>query len=147
MAMRGGLVVAFEWKDRYSLNIGEIDKQHKRLFEIGARVYDLAVLSDSYDHYDEILEMLNELLEYTRYHFSFEENIMKIHKYAGFNQQLREHEFYVNKIKSISSRDIDEDQHQAILDIVDFLSEWISSHILLEDRKYAMYFQENGIVI
>jgi len=68
--------VAFEWKDRYSLNIGEIDKQHKRLFEIGARVYDLAVLNDSYDHYDEIMKTLDELLEYTEYHFRYEENIM-----------------------------------------------------------------------
>lgn len=139
--------MAFEWKDRYSLNIGEIDKQHKRLFEIGARVYDLAILSDSYDHYDEILEMLNELLEYTEYHFRYEESIMKTHKYAGFDQQLKEHEFYVNKIKGISTRDIDEDQQQAIIDIVDFLSEWIGSHILLEDRKYANYFSDNGIVI
>jgi len=139
--------VAFEWKDRYSLDIGEIDKQHKRLFEIGARVYDLAVLNDSYDHYDEIMETLNELIEYTEYHFRYEENIMRIHNYAGLNQQLREHEFYVSKIKSISGRDIDEDQHQATIDIVDFLSEWIGSHILLEDRKYALYFKENGIVI
>lgn len=84
--------------------------------------------------------MLNELLEYTEYHFNYEEDIMKTHNYAGFTQQLHEHKFYINKIKTISGRDIDEDQHQAILDIVDFLSEWISSHILLEDRKYATYF-------
>lgn len=139
--------MAFEWKERYNLHIEEIDKQHKRLFAIGARVYDLAVLDDSYDHYDEIQEMLNELLEYTEYHFNYEENIMKTHNYTGFTQQLHEHRFYINKIKTISNRDIDEDQHQAVLDIVDFLSEWISSHILFEDRKYAAYFEENGIII
>ena len=32
----------FEWKDEYSVNVAEIDKQHRRLFEIGARLYDLA---------------------------------------------------------------------------------------------------------
>lgn len=139
--------MAFEWKDRYSLDIGVIDEQHKRLFEIGARVYDLASSDDSFDRYDEILEMLNQLLEYTEYHFNYEEGIMQTHKYAALGQQTQQHEFYVKRIKGISSRDIDEDQQKAVLDIVDFLSEWISSHILLEDRKYAAYFKENGIVI
>src|SRR5690554_5357223 len=106
--------MAFEWKDRYSLYIGEIDKQHKRLFEIGARVYDLASADDSFDHYDEIQEMLNQLLEYTEYHFNYEEGIMRTHNYTGLGHQTQQHGFYVNKIKSISSRDIDEDQQQAI---------------------------------
>lgn len=139
--------MSFQWKDRYNLNIDEIDKQHKKLFEIGARVYDLAILDDSYDHYDEIMVLLNELLEYTEYHFTFEENLMKTYKYDGFGEQHQEHGFYVNKIKSISSKDIDNNQQKTIIEIVDFLSEWISSHILFSDRKYATYFKEKGIVV
>ncbi|MEG6612338.1 bacteriohemerythrin [Pseudoclostridium thermosuccinogenes] len=137
--------MAFEWKDRYKLDIEEIDKQHRRLFDIGARVYDLAVLNDSYDHYDEIMQLIGELLDYTEYHFTFEENLLEKYNYGELDKQKQEHEFYVRKIKSISSKDIDEDQKQATLEIVDFLSEWISSHILFSDRKYAVYFKENGI--
>lgn len=139
------MLVAFQWKDRYNLNIPEIDKQHQRLFEIGARVYDLAMSNDSYDHYDEILDLLKELLDYTEYHFKFEEELMSKHQYSGFDQQHDDHIFYVEKIKAISSRDIDSDQQKATLEIVDFLSEWISSHIMFSDRKYAMEFKEKGI--
>lgn len=139
--------MSFQWKDRYNLNIEEIDLQHKKLFNIGARVYDLALLNDSYDHYDEIMVLLDELLEYTEYHFKFEENLMKTYNYEAFEQQEREHIFYVNKIKSISSKDIDNNQQQAIIEIVDFLSEWISSHILFSDRKYADYFKMKGIYV
>lgn len=139
--------MSFQWKDRYNLGIEEIDKQHKKLFEIGARVYSLATSNDSYDHYDEILGMLNELLEYTEYHFGYEENIMKTYNYVELDQQEKDHVYYVHKIKSIASKDIDADQQKAIVEIVDFLSEWISSHIIFSDRKYAMFFKEKGIVL
>jgi len=139
--------MAFKWKERYKLGIEEIDRQHKNLFDIGARVYDLAVLKDSYDHYDEIISVLNELLGYTRYHFTYEEELIKKHGYDGLEEQQKGHEFYVEKIKSIASKDIDSDQYKTIIELVDFLSEWISSHILLMDRKYAMYFKEKGIVV
>ncbi len=139
--------MSFQWKERYNLGIAEIDSQHKKLFEIGSRVYELAISNDSYDHYDEVLGMLNELLEYTEYHFNYEEEIMKKYNYVEFNQQKEDHEYYVQKIKSIASKDIDADQQKAIIEIVDFLSEWISSHIIFSDRKYAMFFKEKGIVL
>lgn len=139
--------MSFQWKERYKLNIDEIDRQHRKLFEIGARVYDLAALNDSYDHYDEVIALLNELLEYTEYHFKYEENIMKTYNYDEFEQQKHDHAFYISKFKSISSEDVDSNQQKTILEIVDFLSVWISNHILLSDRKYAIYFKEKGIVI
>jgi len=139
--------MAFEWKERYNLGIEEIDKQHKRLFEIGAKVYDIAILNNSFDHYDEIMKVLDELLEYTEYHFKYEEELMKKYDYTDYDQQQHDHTFYVNKIKSISSKDVDNNQHKTIMEIVDFLSEWISSHILFSDRSYANYFKEKGIFI
>ena len=30
--------MAFEWKERYKLGNEEVDKQHMKLFEIGARI-------------------------------------------------------------------------------------------------------------
>ncbi len=137
--------MAFEWKDRYNLGIPEIDKQHQKLFEIGARVYDLAMINDDYDHYDEIMELLQELLNYTEYHFRYEEELMSKYQYSDIGQQKDDHNFYVQKIKSISSRDIDSEQQKTTLEIVDFLSQWISSHITFSDRKYAMEFKAKGI--
>ena len=139
--------MSFKWKDRYNLNISEIDKQHRKLFEIGARAYDLVMLDDSFDHYDEIIGIFNELLEYTEYHFDYEEKLMEAYKYDGYGHQKQEHAFFINKIKEMTSRDIDSNQQKAVLDVIDFLSEWIGSHILLSDRKYAASFEEKGIKI
>jgi len=137
--------MAFKWKERYSLNIPTIDTQHKKLFEIGNRAYELAILNDGYDHYDEIMSIVDELLDYTRYHFEYEEELMEKYKYMGIAHQHNEHNSYIDKIKSISGENVDDDQQKAVLDILDFLSEWISSHILISDRKYADDFKERGI--
>ncbi|MGE4284389.1 MAG: bacteriohemerythrin [Clostridia bacterium] len=137
--------MSFQWKDRYTLNIPEIDTQHKKLFEIGNNAYDLAMLDDNYDHYDEIMSIIDELLDYTQYHFGYEEELMEKYEYVDIGHQQKEHNFYVNKIKNMSSEKVDDNQQKVVLDILDFLSEWISSHILISDRKYADAFKEKGI--
>lgn len=134
---KGMWIMAFEWKDRYKLNIEEIDKQHQKLFEIGARVYDLTRLDSAYDRYDEIMEVIQELLDYTQYHFKYEEELLEKYKYQHLATHIKEHNYFVGKIKSLLSRDIDEAQMETLQDIVDFLSEWISTHIMFEDRKYT----------
>jgi len=139
--------MSFQWKERYMLGIDEIDKQHKKLFEIGNHVYDIAILNDSFDHYDEIMTLLQELYDYTQYHFGYEEELMKAHNYQGCAQQEHEHQFFVQKIESTLSDDIDNHQQETILEILNFLSEWISSHIMISDRKYADDFKARGILL
>lgn len=133
--------MAFEWKERYKLNVGEVDKQHIKLFEIGARVYDLARLDDVYDRYDEIMEVIHELLEYTQYHFNYEESFMKKHDFDQLPQHVKQHKYFVAKVKSLLTREIDDEQKETLQDIVEFLSQWVSSHIMIEDRKYTTLFK------
>ncbi|OOM78012.1 bacteriohemerythrin [Clostridium sp. BL-8] len=133
---------AFKWKEEYSLNIEEIDKQHKKLLEIGRRAYDIAVIDDGYDRFDEIMTIIDELLEYTKYHFEYEENMLKKYNYDHIHDQEEEHGFYVYKINEVASReDIDDNQRKVTLEIIDFLSEWISQHINVADRKYALFLK------
>lgn len=135
--------MSFKWKEEYCLNIEEIDIQHKKLLEIGEKVYDIAMLDDGYDHYDEIMTVLDELLEYTEYHFGYEEKMLKEKNYKELHDQEEEHYYYIYKIKSIASReDIDDNQRKTILEILDFLSQWITNHIMVSDRKYADYLNQ-----
>lgn len=135
--------MAFEWKERYMLHIEEIDKQHKKLFEIGARVYDLTQMDSAYDRYDEIMTVIRELLDYTQYHFKYEEELLEKYDFPRLPIQIKEHNYFVAKIKSLLDRDIDEGQMETLLEIVNFLSEWISTHITFEDRQYADVVRAN----
>lgn len=135
----------FDWKDEFSVNVAEIDEQHKRLFIIGAKINDLAFAKDEYDHYDEIISVLHGLREYTEYHFDHEEKMMEKYGYEGFEAQKFEHHFVIKKIQKFEKSDIDEKQSDTIINLVTFVSDWISSHILKEDMMYKSFFNSKGV--
>ncbi len=134
-----------KWKDTFSCNIAEIDNQHKRLFELGGKIFDAASLKDDYDHYDEIMEILNELTEYTVYHFKFEEDLMTKYGYSNFETHKFEHDFFVKKVQKIGKRDLEGAQNEALLEIVEFVANWVAEHILKTDMQYKDFFNSKGI--
>ena len=135
----------FKWKPEFSVNVEEIDKQHKRLFELGGRIYDIASLKDSFDHYDEIMEVLDELRSYTDYHFNYEEKLMTRYNFEGYEEHSFEHLFFMKKLDRIEKKDIDSAQNETALDLVKFVANWIEDHILKSDMKYKDFFNSKGI--
>lgn len=133
--------MAFEWKERYMLGIEEVDKQHKKLFEIGARAYELTRLDNAYDRYDDIMEVLKELFDYAQYHFNYEETFMEKHNFEHLPEHTKAHNYFVAKAKSLLTREIDDEQEETLQEITDFLSQWVSTHIMFEDRKYTALFK------
>lgn len=133
------------WKEIYKCNVEEIDNQHKKLFEIGSRVFELASLKDGCDHYDGIMDVLQELKDYTIYHFNFEEKLMLENKYEEYENHKVEHDFFIKKIMRLEKKDIDKQQNEALIDIINFVADWISSHILKTDMEYKEFFNSKGI--
>jgi len=135
----------FKWKDEYCTGIDVIDKQHRHLFEVGARIFDLAEMDDGFDHYDEIMDVLAELKDYTEYHFGYEEKLMQEHGYENYEQHRIQHYFVIKKIDKFQAGDIDEKQKETVLKLAEFISDWITNHILKEDMKYKDFFIKNGV--
>lgn len=66
----------FLWKKEFELGISSIDDQHKRLLEIGNRINELLINhEEDDDNYDEIFTVIEELKDYTVYHFNTEEEL------------------------------------------------------------------------
>ena len=66
----------FLWKMEFELGISSIDDQHKRLLEIGNRINELLINhEEDDDNYDEIFTVIEELKDYTVYHFNTEEEL------------------------------------------------------------------------
>jgi hemerythrin len=141
----GELKMYFEWKDSYSVNIAEINEQHKKLFQIGGKISDLVFAKDEFDHYDEIMEILQELRDYTIYHFNYEEELMKKYNFEGLDIHKIEHTFLTKKIMKFQNKDLDSDQKEAIANLVAFISDWISGHILKTDMQYRGYLNGKGV--
>jgi len=126
----------FKWRDTFKLDIPEIDAQHQKLFEMGSKLYEIISLKDDCDHYDEIMQIIDELRDYTQYHFSYEEDLMRKKNYENYDTHKIEHDFFIKKLARIDIEDVENDQDKVMLEMVTFLADWISSHILKTDRQY-----------
>jgi hemerythrin-like metal-binding domain len=133
------------WKDSFSCGITEIDAQHKKLFEIAGRIYDISTQRREVDKFDEINEVIEELKDYTVMHFKYEEKLMQQYGYEDYDNQKVEHDFFVKKIQRIEKKDLENEQTEAVVDMISFVTDWISSHILKSDKKYVEFFLSKGL--
>jgi len=123
----------FEMKEKYKTGISLIDSEHKKLFEIGERAYQL--LKDPYemDKYDKIVGVIEELTEYTIYHFKDEEKYMESINYKRLFTQKIDHAGFIEKLQGVNLNKVDENQDEAIMGILTFLNDWLINHILEKD--------------
>ncbi|KJS19519.1 MAG: bacteriohemerythrin [Clostridiaceae bacterium BRH_c20a] len=126
-----------KWKDDYKIGVPQIDEQHEKLFEICDRAYALLKNKIYLDKYDRIIQILDELKDYTIYHFKFEEEYMQKIGYKKLLSQKVSHNDFIEKINNIDLKIVDEKQDIAIMEVLDFVLKWIEYHILNEDKKIS----------
>lgn len=123
----------FEMKEEFKLGVPEIDEQHAKLFEIGDRAYDLLTNSLSDDKYDRIMEILDELRDYTVVHFQDEERYMQEVGHRKLLSHKVEHDEFIKKVGDVDLKAVDQNQDEYIMEILNFLAKWLQEHILEKD--------------
>lgn len=126
------------WKNEYLLGIEKVDEQHKELFRIATDIYELMKNQLITDKYDQILKLIAELKDYTIFHFASEEEYMKSIGYRKFFSHKVEHDDFIENINNVDLDKIDLDHEQYLLEILEFVVNWISKHILDTDRAYTI---------
>ena len=125
----------YEFTKEYHTGIEFIDEEHAKLFEIANRAYDLLKNQFVMDKYDAIVAVLEELRDYTKYHFNHEEEYMKSINYPKRFSQLHQHTQFINKLDSYNLKEMDVNQQEGLLEILDFLAMWLQGHIKGMDKK------------
>lgn len=123
-----------QWKKSYRIGVEEIDQQHQRLFEIANQAYELLKNDLVTDKYDRIVSIIEELRDYTIYHFGFEENYMAS---IGYKKRLSHkviHDDFIAKLNEVDLDHIDDNQDQYLTELLDFVVQWIEQHILGTDK-------------
>jgi hemerythrin len=126
-----------KWKTEYETGVGFIDEQHQKLFEIGNRAYELLGNDFFIDKYDRIVDIIEELKSYTLFHFSSEEEYLIKSGYKGFFAHKIEHDDFIKKFDEIDLNRIDQGQNEYIIELLNFISSWISEHILKKDQQHS----------
>lgn len=129
--------VLVEWQDDYSLELPEIDDQHKALFDLINRLWDALVRRAGKD---EVAAIISELESYTQTHFTAEETLMRL---AGY-PRLAEHQASHAEFMKLIAREKEKVAAGARLDMemINFLTDWLAKHIKVADKDYARFYVE-----
>ncbi len=126
----------FNWKAEYSVGVTIIDNQHKKLLKMGQVMSELVTNHAGEDIYDELNAMFVELIDYTKYHFSEEEELMtQVNHYNLANHKIQ-HQKFVDKLNDLDFEAMDQDQGKFALDLLKTVATWIFKHIAGEDFLY-----------
>jgi len=122
-----------EWQESYSTGIDEFDDHHKKLIDLLNRSYFMIVEEGSKE---ELRQLLDGLLEYTRYHFEAEEEMMRAKKYRKLDQHVTEHLNFTHRIISLD-KEARGGQEYLPVDIFDFVRHWFLNHIITSDAEMS----------
>lgn len=124
-----------EFTEEYVTGIAIVDAEHKELFRISDKVYQMAKQGVSENDYEEIVSILGELKNYAQEHFADEEAYMEKVGYEGLEVQRRAHRAFIAEVEEISLEDIKHNTQDYFQSLTEFLIGWLINHILYMDKK------------
>ncbi|MCQ8127287.1 bacteriohemerythrin [Methylomonas rivi] len=124
------------WNDQLNVGITNVDKQHQKLVDILNQLDEAVALGYKYK---KILQLVDELIDYTQYHFQEEEQLMQQSGYdaAQYKKHKLEHDEFIEKVTQERTMAIDNpDTVSSVL--LEFLVAWLMDHILYSDKQMAL---------
>lgn len=121
--------------DSFKTGIVLIDEEHKTLFDIIGKIYTTLEAQLLHDKYDAIMDIIGELKEYTRVHFSDEEEYMRSIGYEGLANQQLLHQSFIDTLNEVDLNEVDDNQQAYLYECLDFLKNWLVNHILKVDKQ------------
>jgi len=129
------------WTENLSVEIREIDEQHKKLVSLINSLHDGM---KSGQGKDSVEKTIAGLAAYTQYHFRTEERYMKMFGYPDFEKHKAEHDAFVAKVSDFQDA-YSSGKLGLSIEVMKFLSGWITGHINGTDKCYTGCFKENGL--
>lgn len=129
------------WSDDMSVNVKEIDRQHKVLVEKINQLHQAMLDNKGREAQQDIIQ---GMVEYANEHFETEEKHMRRLSYQGLQKHKAEHERFAEKAFELQKR-AESTGFVLSLEILSFLRNWLKEHILVIDKEYSSFFNENGV--
>ena len=125
------------WVSELDTGIDVIDNQHKRIVEYINQLIDTRVTHDK----EQIAEVLDQLVDYTMSHFTFEESLMEEAGYPFLKGHKRVHQLFVKRVGDYMQRfRMGEDITDELLST---LRAWLINHIKSDDADFADIVRAN----
>ena len=131
----------FTWTESLSVQIASIDTQHKKLIELINLLHTSMKSGKAQEVNPQILEELNN---YTQYHFKYEEEMMRR---AGYKDIVAHKAAHAALIQQLNEIDQKSKNGTAIVtvELLNFLKYWVTTHIAETDKKFSSQMRAKGL--
>jgi len=130
-----------KWSDDLSVGIDMVDEDHKKLLSLINQLQTAA----HYQTDNTLIEStLNDLVDYTKYHFSREEQLMEQNNYPDLTGHKEQHEAMVNQVTEFIN-EYRTDNTRTIDNVISYLKTWLINHIKGTDREYIPYIKDKNL--
>jgi hemerythrin len=123
----------FVWQSKYSVGVPEIDREHKRLFELADRLHTAMAAGKGKESEQ---AALSELIRYTAEHFGHEEAVMRRYNYADLKAHHAKHEAFTKTVLEFQTK-FEAGAVCLSVRMLQFVRTWLVEHIGGEDVKIA----------
>jgi len=130
----------YKMKPEYFTGIHSIDQEHARLFELVQETHDLLDDDILLDKTERLTDLLSELIDYTRTHFSHEEAYMESIHYPHLEAHAAQHRQFESSLLKVDLDSLADDyssQNETVENLLNFLVNWLINHILKVDMLYT----------
>lgn len=129
--------MALRWTPELEIGIPVIDSQHERIVDYINKVE----LAHKHHSHQELMEVLDELVDYTMSHFAFEETLMEEAGYPFVKPHKKVHSLFTRRISAYQqSARVGEDVTEELMHT---LTNWLVNHIKHDDRDYTGVVKAN----
>ncbi len=129
------------WNDSFSVNVLEIDLQHKKLISM---INELDEAMRRGEGKNILGKIVDHLINYAGTHFKTEEKYFAQFEYPDANKHKQEHAAFVQKVTDFKVG-FNERRLSLTIEVMNFLSDWLKRHIMESDKQYGRFFNEKGL--
>jgi hemerythrin-like metal-binding protein len=130
------------WREDLAIGIGAVDEDHRKLFGLINNLQ-TAIYYPAGETFER--QALNELVDYTKYHFTREEELMERNGYPELAAHKRQHQEMIAKVQSYLDA-YESDREGTVQALTLFLKDWLIHHIAGTDRQYGPFLRDKGLV-
>jgi len=129
----------FEWNDAHAVHVPEFDDEHRLIFRLCDDLQRAMIAGVATTEMQSIVE---DLVIHTSHHLSHEEREMRASGYPLYAWHRRQHHTARSRIKILERR-IRRGDRDAAIELLNFLSAWLTDHIRLADRMLGAFLRNH----
>ncbi|MFA6186810.1 MAG: bacteriohemerythrin [Phycisphaerae bacterium] len=128
----------FEWTDKLSVGVEQMDIQHKKLIAIINNFHNAISIGNDKSAAQNAVD---GLVNYIKLHFAKEEALMQKYNFPQLEFHKQIHKRLAQQVVEYAEK-LKAGQPILNLDMTMFLKSWLENHIAETDKKYGLYIAE-----